>query len=357
MYKTVSNVSLDGIFSGVIMHFDNRFTQELSYMSKYIGQEEDFVQAGGGNTSVKIDEKYMLIKSSGVHLSEVSEDNGFSVIDYKMIRDSFRSCGLAEDVLERSLKVGCRPSIETYLHALTDTYTIHSHPLCVALFACKKDGLRQLRDFFPDSIIVDYAMPGIKLARLCCKSMGDKSQKSIVFLKNHGLIVSACSKNDAVELHDDVIKRIYGLLDWDYSKHDITKKIFNFFHDIDNELIVYRSNFLKDVPECIGMNGDLAYTPDCVVYCGLKPCVISNKVNVCAELDSFVKTNGVPKIVLIEGNVLIIARTMKQAKNIESVFQYTLKLKENLKENAETLGREDAVELLNWDAERYRQNL
>lgn len=354
MYKAVSDASLDEIFPGVIMYFDNQFAQELSYMSKYIGQEEDFVQAGGGNTSVKIDEKYMLIKSSGVHLSEVSENNGFSVVDYKMIKDSLKNRLLTENLLEKSLKEGNRPSIETYLHAFTDAYTIHSHPLCVALFVCGKDGFQQLRELFPDAVMVDYAMPGIELARQCYKSMGVGRQKSVVFLKKHGLIVSACSRDETVELHNNVIKRIYGLLDWDYSKHDIAKRIFSLIHDIDDDLIAYRSNSLESVARCVGMEENLAYTPDCVVYCGIKPCVVIDSQNISKELKMFVSQNGMPKIVVADGNVFIIAKSVRQAKNIECVVQYAIKIKKALGEKIETIKKEDALNLLDWDAEKYR---
>lgn len=338
------------------MHLGNHFAQELSYMSKYIGQEEDFVQAGGGNTSVKIDEKYMLIKSSGVHLSEVSKNSGFSIVDYQMIKESLEKHLSTEDVLGKSLKEGNRPSIETYLHALMEVYTIHSHPLCVAMFACKKDGFLQLRELFPDAVMVDYAMPGIELARQCYKNMTEK-RNAVVFLKNHGVIVSARSKNEAVELHDYVIKRIYGLLNWNYSKHNITKSIFNSIQHVDGDLIAYRSDFLKDEAKILGMEENFAYTPDCVVYCGIKPCVISNLQNMSDELKRFTSQNGLPKMVIADGNAFVIAKSVRQAKNIESVFHYAFKIKSALGDKIETIKKDEALNLLDWDAEKYRQKL
>ena len=50
--------------------------KNLIKLSKYAGMREDIVQAGGGNTSVKIDDKTMFIKSSGYQLSEMEENMG-----------------------------------------------------------------------------------------------------------------------------------------------------------------------------------------------------------------------------------------------------------------------------------------
>ena len=40
-------------------------------MSKYAGERFDIVQAGGGNSSVKLEDGSMLIKASGFSLSEI----------------------------------------------------------------------------------------------------------------------------------------------------------------------------------------------------------------------------------------------------------------------------------------------
>ena len=39
--------------------------QDFIKISKYAGMRNDLAQAGGGNTSVKLDDHIMLVKSSG----------------------------------------------------------------------------------------------------------------------------------------------------------------------------------------------------------------------------------------------------------------------------------------------------
>ena len=50
---------------------------KLIKLSKYAGERFDLVQAGGGNSSVKLENGEMLIKASGFILSDVEINNGY----------------------------------------------------------------------------------------------------------------------------------------------------------------------------------------------------------------------------------------------------------------------------------------
>jgi len=51
---------------------------EFARMSQLIGARPDYVQGGGGNTSVKLDGGLMAIKASGFRLSQVTDSDGFA---------------------------------------------------------------------------------------------------------------------------------------------------------------------------------------------------------------------------------------------------------------------------------------
>ena len=51
-----------------------RKTQALISISNEIGSNKAYIQGGGGNTSVKLDENLMLIKSSGTSLKDMSKN-------------------------------------------------------------------------------------------------------------------------------------------------------------------------------------------------------------------------------------------------------------------------------------------
>lgn len=103
--------------------------KNLIKLSKYAGMREDIIQAGGGNTSVKIDDETMFIKSSGYQLSEMEENIGYSKVNYKKIVDYFKTNleikrNDEKNLLEDTLIKGKRPSIETFLHSITEKYTL-----------------------------------------------------------------------------------------------------------------------------------------------------------------------------------------------------------------------------------------
>ena len=59
-------------------------------ISHYAGMREDLVQASGGNSSFK-DGNKMYIKASGYHLCDVTEDDGYAVVDYQRIYNFFNN--------------------------------------------------------------------------------------------------------------------------------------------------------------------------------------------------------------------------------------------------------------------------
>ena len=59
---------------------DRQFLAQLIEISCAVGSREDYVQAGGGNTSVKSpDGRTMAIKASGTALTAMSESAGWVV--------------------------------------------------------------------------------------------------------------------------------------------------------------------------------------------------------------------------------------------------------------------------------------
>lgn len=55
-------------------------------LSRNIGSRPDYVQGGGGNTSVKLNGGLMAVKASGFCLSDVGADRAYAVLDYDSLR-------------------------------------------------------------------------------------------------------------------------------------------------------------------------------------------------------------------------------------------------------------------------------
>ena len=119
--------------------------EELVFMSNDIGGDPACTQGGGGNISVKLDEEQMAIKSSGRALKEMTRDDGYSIVDYKKIRNHLNSSDQSEHAFLQELR-SCtfegysRPSMETGFHALLGDYVIHTHSVYANLLTCSKEG-------------------------------------------------------------------------------------------------------------------------------------------------------------------------------------------------------------------------
>ncbi|MCL2084901.1 MAG: class II aldolase/adducin family protein, partial [Oscillospiraceae bacterium] len=100
--------------------------KEFARMSQTAGSREDYVQGGGGNTSVKLGDGLMAIKASGYRLRQVTETDGFAVVETETLRD------VTEERGYRPL----RPSVETGVHALLGAFVLHTHPVYANLALC-----------------------------------------------------------------------------------------------------------------------------------------------------------------------------------------------------------------------------
>ena len=60
--------------------------ENFSRVSKTVGGRADYVQGGGGNTSVKLEGGRMAIKASGFCLKDIEVDRAYAVLDYEALR-------------------------------------------------------------------------------------------------------------------------------------------------------------------------------------------------------------------------------------------------------------------------------
>ena len=68
---------------------NRKLLEEYVRLSHCSGGRSDYVQGGGGNTSVKLAGGKMAIKASGYRLSDVGTEQAYSVLDYQMLRSFY----------------------------------------------------------------------------------------------------------------------------------------------------------------------------------------------------------------------------------------------------------------------------
>lgn len=333
-------------------------------MSKYAGMREDLVQAGGGNSSYKIDRNRMVIKSSGFQLADVSENTGYAIVDSKKIADFFLNNEdinhLTEEdskkILQESFLEGTRPSIETFLHSVSGRYTLHTHPIVVNALACRKGGMDVLKSLFPESLSVPYATPGVELAKAYFQAYKANGKPvRTVFLQNHGLLVSGDTAREVIQTTENVVGSIEKELGVNYANYHNGTALYNVIGDG----IVWNvtdSNVLKAYKTLEGVWNN-AFCPDCVVFLGKQICVAEDNFSN-DDLEIFKRTHGIPVVFFYRGFMYIHAESVKKALEIQSVLSFSAQVME-LNQGHECNMLSDAEQnfLLNWDAEKYRKNM
>ncbi len=197
---------------------------DLMFISHVLGRNEMYVQAGGGNTSVKCaDGTSMLIKASGTPLGEMSETQGWVKVDLAKVTSLFNQphimklsaakreqkvlAVLGESIIE---PLNARPSVETPLHALLGTVIMHSHPVIANALTCHPDGKNILASLELNpknpALWVPYTDPGSSLAyslfdALALHTHNYGVSPTAIFLQNHGFFCVGETSTECVELH------------------------------------------------------------------------------------------------------------------------------------------------------------
>jgi len=139
-------------------------------ISQSVGENINYVQGAGGNTSVKLNNQEMAIKASGWALSNVTNIDGYCIVDYKSINKYLENPDLDESLFVKKINSyvkdktnSLRPSIETGFHAMLGKYVIHTHSVFVNSLTCAEEGKDILLNLFPSAIWVDYVTPGVDI--------------------------------------------------------------------------------------------------------------------------------------------------------------------------------------------------
>jgi len=198
---------------------------QLVSISSYAGARKDYVQGGGGNTSVKFDDKLMAIKASGYTLGEITPDKGYVTVNYQKILDYYNTVDASadKDFEKESLEVSLgsvellpgmenkRPSVEVGFHAFLKKCVIHTHAVYANILCCSEEGREIAKNAIKNAnigfVFIPYIDPGFRLT-LEVKNAVDKYKAEhgiapdLIFLENHGVIAHGNSDEEAIAVHE-----------------------------------------------------------------------------------------------------------------------------------------------------------
>lgn len=349
------NTSFATFNSFLILH--NKFIEfyneikKLKTISKYCGERLDLVQAGGGNTSVKI-KNIMFIKASGFKLSNVTENDGYvSINNNELLSDL--SNNTLKKLTNYNIHGSLRGSIETYMHGILKKYTVHLHPIQINKILIMKNSKIIINKLFPESLFVDYITPGIKVFNEIKKKYNNEE---IIFLDNHGVIITSDVFDNIKKHLDYIINKCEEYLSINYSKYKLTNEISDFiFENYNKEVISYLSQdvtITEYIKNKVLLFKESITFPDALVYCGIK-IIIGNVKDICNYYDKY---KELPKILIVDNLLFIISESLNKCKEIEEVLKANLLILDT-KGIKQYLSQDEICFLNNWDAEKYRINL
>ena len=324
--------------------------QELRDVSARLGKDPKSIQATGGNTSLK-ENGILWVKASGKNLARAEVEEIFIPLD---LEDTWRKMRNVPENHEPSFTPlnggGSRPSIETTLHALMPhSVVLHSHQIDVIAISLSQDAQTYLRDALGGLKWqwIDYCRPGAELTRAIGNALA-RGPADILVLANHGLVVGGMSAEQAFSLHEHISSRLRQ------SRRDSTA--------INVGLL---KPWLEQIPKSRLPKNEVIHSlatddysfklsmqnppyPDHVVFCGTRPWVISENHTKPEAATGYGIVPGIGVLMLEEGNDATEAMLEAQA-------EIYLRLPKGQKVNL--LSDDQCLDLLSWDAEKYRRNL
>lgn len=203
----------------------------FSRFSQTLGARADYVQGGGGNTSVKLNGRLMAIKASGYCLSDITPDKAYAVVDYAALTvfyhenepgefPDLEAAGSAQLKAAQQQIEGMetlRPSVEAGFHSLLSTFVGHTHSVYANIAGCCREGGEILQQALQGAdytaALVPYINPGAELTFSIRKILkqaeaADGRRPSVLLLLNHGVIAHDEKEERCLAIHEDVTRRL-----------------------------------------------------------------------------------------------------------------------------------------------------
>ncbi|MBM89267.1 MAG: bifunctional aldolase/short-chain dehydrogenase [Gammaproteobacteria bacterium] len=221
------------------------------FTSNLLGEEENLVLHGGGNTSVKGEMKtifgnnikVLFIKGSGWDLRNINAA-GFPPVqlDYLLRLGELETLSDLEMMRQLRLALldpkGPTPSVEAILHALIPhRYVDHSHADSIVTISNTPNGQELLKEIYGDEVLIlPYIMPGFMLARQVAEAtkLADWSALKGIVLLHHGIFTF---HEDAKISYDNMIELVVKAEDFVASRIDSGSVIRALYSVTDNDCL------------------------------------------------------------------------------------------------------------------------
>ena len=329
----------------------------ISQFCVELGQDPLLVQGAGGNVSWK-DGNTLWIKGSGTWLANAKVADIFVPVGLGKITSSL-SQGDFSVTPELVATSDLRPSIETILHALMpQKIVIHLHainPLTYLVLQDAKTQIEEISKALPwKSAFIEYFKPGAELAQAIDIAMKMQDGIRILFLKNHGIVIGGDSIPEVRSILEDVLKACPTTSSPELAKFPSrmpevpvrAKGVYRAFEDIEVQQLAQNPSLFNR------LKSDWVLYPDHVVFLGAKAFIYKGWENF------FYQHNVgqiLPDLIFIGNEGVFVAPNLNYAKTVQLRCFYDVISRVVATEKLNPLQESEILVLLNWDAERLRQ--
>jgi NAD(P)-dependent dehydrogenase (short-subunit alcohol dehydrogenase family)/rhamnose utilization protein RhaD (predicted bifunctional aldolase and dehydrogenase) len=372
----------------------------LAAMSNRYGADEDYVLAGGGNTSYK-EAGILYVKGSGTSLADIKPEQ-FVRMDRRLLCEMVEKeypADMSDDEREEDALASMmaarlpgeeskRPSVEATVHALFPyKLVLHVHPPLVNGLTCGKRGKELCDSLFGEKAAwIGLTKPGLVLAQTCQRAFDSYTERvgkypQIVLLQNHGIFVAA----DTVEEIDFLMGHVNAQLNAQLTRCVAREPDFSevpFDRDLacsiapalrmltsstGEAIAIFCTNkqvmeFVSDADKFAALTQVL--TPDHIVYYKDEPLLLEPGggagTDYGGEFADYVRRKGyMPKIAAVRGlGFFALGKSRKEADIARLLFLDAIKVMvyADAFGGVSPMDGESTDFILNWEAEKYRAN-
>jgi rhamnose utilization protein RhaD (predicted bifunctional aldolase and dehydrogenase) len=333
---------------------------EFIEVSREIGKDPLFIQGAGGNTSCKVDANTMWVKASGKWLAQAGAEDVFVAVNWAQINRQIEA-GFDDPVADATLVKdprSLRPSIETTLHSLMPhKVVIHTHSVNTIAHAVQHNAEANLSAKLEglEWAFVPYSKPGLPLTRLVSRVLTEKSA-NILVIQNHGLVVGGATSHEALSVMREIEARL------DVAARPMRKADAAQMEKIcaNSGYVVAGSDLIHQLaldPQSfeVARNGSLY--PDHVVFLGSTIASVDDvaELAVCCAAKSADPLH--PKAIALRSVGVVYDSTLSLGgiEMLKALANVVRRIPAGSK--IRYLDPEEERELVDWDAEKYRQAL
>jgi rhamnose utilization protein RhaD (predicted bifunctional aldolase and dehydrogenase) len=334
----------------------------MSQFCAKIGKDRLLVQGAGGNVSWK-EREVLWVKGSGTWLANADKEDLFVPVSLTDIQAALSQANF--DIKPQVIGAQIlRPSIETILHALMpQKIVVHLHAVDALAYLVTRDGHYFIRQLFerakPSAIhaaFVGYHKPGAELAEAIDHALKQQLNTNVIFLKNHGIVIGG----NSIEEIESLLKSIKDLFQSEKMPHQsislgtlpavtpMCAEHFVAFPDIEVQQLALDPALFKR------LQADWALFPDHVVFLGPKAFTYSSWDDCITQGHDLAVW---PELFFIEHTGVFVIPDFSLAKSAQLGCFFDVITRVGLDAHLEPLDEAAVHALLNWDAEKNRQQM